>query len=382
MDQTRPIFVPGVGQYDNLGDIILRRELIAWLRPLGRLHVYVGPSPAGYAESLGIGPDDVVYRSFSAWYRAALAEAWAHRAHYAFKPGEIQLTLVGMKEHVSMLPLLLVVRARGGRVARVGSGARNFAPLPRLLILPSIALSHLTVWRDRRTAEYLGRGTVMPDLAFAGGSAAPELGGPDRDVVVVSMRGDRPEPTAEWVDGVRAYAARAGHRLVVATQVLSDRERSGSLASRLGAELLDWDGTDHGEQEERLRALYRRTSLAVSDRLHVLITAVTEGALPLALLVDGSEKIDRHFAAAGMPGVAVRTGGLTADEVADSMAAAAGRAAERTAELAAARSALAAVREDLEALLAPANSGGSGSGRGGSGLAGSEPSLEPVGGRA
>ncbi|MET1017307.1 MAG: hypothetical protein ABWX76_10845, partial [Leifsonia flava] len=58
------IFVPGVGQYDNIGDIILRRQLIAWLKPLGRLHVYVGASPEGYAESLGVGTDDVVYRSF------------------------------------------------------------------------------------------------------------------------------------------------------------------------------------------------------------------------------------------------------------------------------------------------------------------------------
>ena len=155
---ARQIFVPGVGQYENIGDIILRRELIAWLQPLGGLHVYVGPSPEGYAESLGLGPDAVLYRSFGAYYTAALKQAWAGRADYVFKPGEIQLTLVGMKEHLSVLPMLLAIRARLGRVARVGSGARNFAPLPRLLITPSILLSQLVAWRDPKTAAYLRRG--------------------------------------------------------------------------------------------------------------------------------------------------------------------------------------------------------------------------------
>lgn len=345
---ARQIFVPGVGQYENIGDIILRRELIAWLQPLGRLHVYVGPSPEGYAESLGLGPDAVLYRSFGAYYTAALKQAWAGRADYVFKPGEIQLTLVGMKEHLSVLPMLLAVRARRGRVARVGSGARNFAPLPRLLITPSILLSQLVAWRDPKTAAYLRRGEVMPDLAFAkdGGSAD----GP-RDVVVVSMRGDRPEPSQAWVDGVAAYAREAGQRLVVVTQVFMDRDRSRDLAARLGAELLDWDGEDHGAQEDRLRALYQRTSLVVSDRLHVLICAVTEGALPLALLVDGSDKIDRHFVAAGMAGVAVSSAGLDAAQVTAALADAAAQGPRRAAELEGAKAALAAVRARLEVLL-------------------------------
>ncbi|WP_203230891.1 hypothetical protein, partial [Agromyces humi] len=34
-----------IGELLDASDIILRRQLIEWLRPLGRLHVYVGPSP-------------------------------------------------------------------------------------------------------------------------------------------------------------------------------------------------------------------------------------------------------------------------------------------------------------------------------------------------
>ena len=69
------VFAIGRGQYENVGDIILRRHLLDWVRPVGDMHVYVGNSPAGYDEGLGLGPDDRVYRSLRAWYKAALVSA-------------------------------------------------------------------------------------------------------------------------------------------------------------------------------------------------------------------------------------------------------------------------------------------------------------------
>ena len=344
------IFVPGVGQYENIGDIILRRQLIEWLRPLGRLHVYVGPSPDGYATALGVGDDAVVYRSFGTWYRAGLRSAARGDGSYVFKPGEIQLTLVGMKEHLSMLPMAGLMRARGGRVARIGAGSRNFAPLPRLLITPSIMLSQLTAWRDVKTVEYLGRGELMPDLAFAEGPEDFDHPG-ERDTIVVSMRVDRPLPTAEWISGIRSFADANGLRIVVATQVLPDSPRSIWLADRLGAELQDWDGADHEGQELALRETYRRTALAISDRMHVLIAAYTEGAVPIALLVDRSDKIDRHFQAAGIRDVSVATDGMDAASIEERLGDVLARRAEMMAALTAAKSDLESVRGELAQLL-------------------------------
>ena len=191
------VFAIGRGQYENIGDIVLRRQLLDWVRPVGEMHVYVGSSPAGYDEGLGLRPEDRVYRSLREWYRVALAAAVRGDAAYAFKPGEIQLTLVGMKEHLSLLPLLLALKLRGGHAVRAGVGTRNFAPLPRALMRPSIALSDRTLWRDDATGAYMGTGEVMPDLAFGEGAddaavasfAAPS---PERDVLVISMRGDDP----------------------------------------------------------------------------------------------------------------------------------------------------------------------------------------------
>ena len=359
----RQIFVPARGQYDNIGDILLRRQLLDWLRSSGPLHVYVGNAPDGYAEGLGLKAEDVQYRSFRRWYATALRSAARGRASYVFKPGEIQLTLLGMKEHLAMLPVLALVRARHGRVARVGVGSRNFAPLPRALMAPSIALSNLSLWRDAATAGYLRRGGIMPDLAFAPlgsrrehGAATASEGKDDvgvpRDILVVSMRSDLEYPGSAWLAGVRAVAAANGLEIWCVTQVLRDDDKCARLAVDLQGQVLGWNGSAHDEQEQRLRAVYRRAALAVSDRLHVLVGALTEGAVPAALLMDAhSDKIARHFAAAGLYDVSIASPGLSADEITQRLQNLLGRRAAILAGLASAQDELLTVRRRLDQVL-------------------------------
>ncbi len=346
----REIFVPARGQYDNIGDILLRRQLLDWLRPSGPLHVYVGVAPDGYTTGLGLQPSDVQYRSFRHWYVAALCSAARGRASYVFKPGEIQLTLIGMKEHLAMLPVLAVVRARHGRVVRVGVGSRNFARVPRALMGPSIALSNLSLWRDAETAGYLRRGSVMPDLAFA--SVQAPRSDSVRDVLVVSMRSDLDYPSPAWFAGVRAVAAANNLTIWCVTQVLRDDDKCAQLAVDLGGQALRWNGTGHDEQEQRLRDLYRRAALAVSDRLHVLVGALTEGAVPAALLASsGSDKIARHFAAAGLYDVSIDSTGVSAAEIAARLQNLLGRREPILAGLAAAQGELQTARRLLDQVL-------------------------------
>lgn len=341
------IFVPCVGQGDNIGDVILRRQLLTWLRPLGQLHVYVGGVPDGFIEALDIRPDEKVYRSFSRFYSAALRSEGSGRPVYVFKPGEVQLTLAGMKEHVSVLPIAALTRLRGGAVARIGAGTRDYAPIPRALMWPSNRLSQLTYWRDGGTSGYLG-GHVMPDLAF--GEGATSFDGV-RDSVTVSMRGDRPMPSNEWVRGLRSFATDRGFRLVVVTQVEVDRERSGAIAQLLDAELVDWAGESHAEQEARVRLEYRRSAVTVSDRMHVLIAALTEGASPIGLLVNKVDKIERHFAAAGMSGVGIASADFSAARIEESLERALANRDEVLDRLAGAREELEEVRVKLEELI-------------------------------
>ena len=354
------VFAIARGQFENIGDIILRRQLLDWVRPVGELHVYVGQSPHGYDEGLRLAPTDRVHRSLSGWYREALRSAARGEAAFVFKPGEIQLTLVGMKEHVSMLPLLATLRARGGAAVRAGVGTRNYARVPRALMRPSIALSDRTLWRDVTTGEYMGTGAVMPDLAFGEG---PDDGvvksfvepSPDRDALVVSLRGDdplRPYPSGAWLEGVRRHAARHDLEIWAVTQVRSDDDRTRQLATDLGGRALTWDAqTPHAEQERRLRELFARAELALSDRLHVAITAFTEGAVPVGALVQDSDKVDRHFRTIGIDGISMPASGSSADEVAAGLAAASTRRAELFRCLLDARSRLQRHRDDVQQVL-------------------------------
>lgn len=363
MNPRRDVFAVARGQYENVGDVLLRRPLLRWARESGgRLHVYVGHSPDGYDEGLALDPQDVVYRSFARWYVALLRSALAGRASSLFKPGEIQLTLVGTKEHLVMLPAVALVRARGGAVLRVGAGARGFAPLPRALVRPSILLTTYTRWRDERTAAYLGGGPAMPDLGYAEGADDATLRAArdddaSRDVLVVSFRSDsevapRPYPTPAVLDAVRRYAAEQGLQTWVVTQVSVDDERSHRLAADLGAQVLGWpEPTGHDQQEERLRALYRRTRVVLSDRLHVVIAALTEGAAPVSLQLDASDKAARHLSTIGIHDVTVDATGLDADTVLARVRAAAARRTEAIDALLAARGRLAAVRSDVVRLL-------------------------------
>ena len=358
---SRRIFIPARGQYSNVGDILLRRELLDWARECGPLHVYLGWSPPGYAEGLRLQPGDVRYRSFIHWYFVALWHASRGTASYVFKPGEIQLTLAGMKEHVSMLPVIGLVRARGGAFARNGVGTRNFAPVPRLLIWPSIALSNLSVWRDSETARYLGRGEVMPDLAFGEISQLPNRRPPGQTdaprLLIVSLRsdlGERPYPGEEWIAAVRSFALTHSFTIQTVTQVHVDDDRNRRLAHMLGAEFLGWDGTDHHLHEAQLRELYHRSAMVISDRLHVLVAAITEGAIPVALLLDTSDKIDRHFATAGMPGIGLFAASLPAAEILEHLEASYARRGELLTQLISARQALQAVRLRLHSVLSAA----------------------------
>ncbi|MEO7854816.1 MAG: polysaccharide pyruvyl transferase family protein [Rubrivivax sp.] len=346
------LFVPGIGQYENIGDIILRRQLLGWLRPLGRLHVYVGSAHEGYAEGLGLQDSDVCYSSFARWYAAGMRSAANGTAHYVFKPGEIQLSLAGLKEHVAMLPLALLLKLRGGRIVRAGAGTRNKAALPRMLMWPSIALADRVWWRDPATAAYFGVGQVMPDLAFGEGDDPPSTGA-HRGLLSVSMRGDRPALPQSWIDGVKQFASDNHLQCVVVTQVARDAARSAELAHALGAQLVDWDGKAHAHQEALLRDVYRQSLLAVSDRLHVLISAFTHGAIPAAAQNDGADKIARHFAAAGIHDMAFDSTGMGGAAIAARLQAARDAGPAMFVRLGVARIELQSVREEIAELLAP-----------------------------
>lgn len=294
------VFLPLIGQYDNIGDIVLRRELLRWVSGDGVVvHTYLGKAPAGYVDGLALPPDTVTYTSVGPWIRAALSSARKGSASgYFYKPGEIQLTLPGMKEHLGLLPAVRMLSQQGLPVMRVGAGAHKAAgKVATAAMRLSIADSHHCHWRDPWTQGLLG-GHVMPDLGFGqhlSGLDEGEHGSGPRESLVISLRGDRPMPDQDWRLAVRRAAKELGLTIRIVTQVYRDNARGAELAAALDASFEPWNGTAHLDHERRLRQVYRGAMVTLSDRLHVLIVALTEGSVPCFAFPWPAEKVERHF---------------------------------------------------------------------------------------
>lgn len=287
------IFVNPSGQRDNIGDSVLRRPYLEALRGTGELHVLVGRDD-DYASGLGLRPEDKLYISRLRWLRAAFICALHRSMSFAANAGEYVGHIPEMLKGSWQLILAVAARATGGDVFLAGASVRPGTTV-RLTHLPVLArLSSVTTFRDLATRNAIGRGDIQPDWAFTTGSGYDaEL----RPRLAVVLRGDRPIPSERWFSRVRALAEAHGLEPCTVVQVRRDGERAGQIAEVLGGACFDWlDSQSHSDQEDDVRSIYRESKYVLSDRIHALILAATEGAVPVAFSTVSTEKIDRTFA--------------------------------------------------------------------------------------
>lgn len=300
------ILASAVGQYDNVGDTVLRRGFLDHLRTLAPLRVFVGDKSDGYISGLGLHTEDEIERDPQAWRSAVASSLLGRGGIYAFDTGEIEVERRFALRYLKLAPLLAVNRLRGGAAVQLGVGVRRPTPWRRP-IAGVLRLCDAVSWRDEQSRRMMGLGSVTPDWAFALGARAEvlldeELARPRLAIAVRQglshMARDR--PTDAWVHTVSAMAERLDLEPVVVAQIKRDGPLAEDLADRLGCDALTWLDDDHATQEARLREVYRQSRLVLSDRLHALVIAATEGAVPLALSTGSSDKVTRTLEGAGI----------------------------------------------------------------------------------
>jgi hypothetical protein len=329
------LFVSCTGQDENIGDVVLRRRLLDELRDIGQQHVLLAGCGEGFIDALALGPDDKVYLNPAEWSAARDRAMAAGPIIYVAKPGEVQVEQRNVINAVRQLPLMRRIVQGGGAIVQLGIGARSYPPMWTKALGATFHYHALVAWRDPVSQARFGFGDLMPDWGFddAGPTREEMAESEVRDLLAISLRGDRPYPDKVWLDGVRAFADEAGLMPVIVTQVRRDSETGRRLAADLGGDFADWGDESHREQELRLRRLYRRSRLVLSDRLHVLILAFTELAIPLCYLDRNERKVGRHFDAVGYRKASVNMSGLDRD----GQLALLREAASRSEEVAAAR---------------------------------------------
>lgn len=290
------IFVNPAGQRDNLGDSVLRRPYLDWLRQTGRLYV-LARSDDDFGSALELHSDDHAYSSRALWLSRALVALLFEGAVFAVNAGEVVGTVEEMRN--SRWQSLLAFAATIGRPRLVACGL-SIRPGTNPAVTHVARFSRVASplsWRDRWSRDAIGRGTVTADWAFATGTPREEMApSEDRTRIAVVMRGDRPAPKPIWIDSVRSLCEAEGLDPIVVVQVRRDLLRATEIGELLDAEVVAWSpSANHAEQESVVRSVYRQCRAVISDRIHALILGLTEGAVPLGTTTVPSEKISRTF---------------------------------------------------------------------------------------
>ncbi len=297
------------GHVRNVGDSALRRPYCSAIRRAGRIRAYTADPDGRYDANIGLQADES-FQKFLPWYIAFIKDTVVGRPGFAFNAGEFGVTRSYFFGMVLLLPWLAILRLKGAPIVWVGSSigsTRKGFMWPFDLLLRMATFVH---WRDDRSQVVMAGGSVMPDWAFALGSAerqpnADRRGGPPyaptgdlehRRSLAVCLRGDREYPSELWLAAVRVLADRLDLRPVVVVQVEEDTAMARMLAKDLDGSLVQCSPVEgHRWAEETVRSAYRTCRLVISDRLHGLIIGATEGAVPLAWCAQRTDKVKRHF---------------------------------------------------------------------------------------
>lgn len=302
-------FVKLSTQFDNAGDCLINRELVRLLAERGNVCLDLSACPAFFADQIvGALPRATGIR-VSRWpfYLHLVRERLrGSRCYWFLMPGGItgQPPPGRLAHWIRDLPLPIAA-ALGIRVCLIGA---SFA---------SLSKQHLAIWRrrqswlfrlsprDTESARYLDahgirHAACIPDLAFNLFRDPPFNSQPqaDRDSIgCLSFRTDQFERQAADISQISARICREiGAETHWQTLVQVGRDRSGmeELTRQLRAAGIRIDApVDCHQDVEACLAFYRHVSVVVSNRLHVLLMAASQGARIIALTAGpGAAKLD------------------------------------------------------------------------------------------
>ncbi|MFL0411285.1 hypothetical protein ACH0AH_08915 [Microbacterium paludicola] len=355
------VFTIASANYTNIGDALIYRKALSWTADVQSRHVFVGRAPNLWLEQIELERGrDTVYGASVGDVRGRLRSitTWAFRLAFGrgstalvFDVGEVWLQRRRLPYELLNLVLAVIVRLRGGVVIRPPHAVHaNYSKATLAVFRLGERLTNLSYFRTRQSRELVGRGVAVPDIGF---SEERRSGLPvdRRDLLLVSLRGDRPDVDETWVAGVRLFAERKGWRIAAVTQVVEDEQRSHSLAERLGGAVVPWLGEDRIRMERELIDVYGRAAFVVSDRLHVLVYGLLCGAVGAEVVPTPSPKVAVHLATAGIDAVTIDATAHGAEQIAAFLESVHARREEILAAVPKAGSRLAAAEREVRDLL-------------------------------
>lgn len=286
----KKIFLPITGQYENIGDVLHRRELLGLIKQGRTVHMFIGSAPQEFVDALaGEHLNLIFYRSLTKW----LLRYFFSNGVLLFKSGQNTL---GYKRWLFECTLFLLGRIsfKGNNVLRIGVNVpRKFHKNVRIFKL--FYNRGIVFWRTDIAKQVFSYGLVVPDLVML--RQRVQNAEFKTRSIVLSLRFDRISQPESFFRSLKEWSELNDYKIVILSQVSFDDEVSRKLADRYS-----WDLVLRNSDEtmitfmDRLDELFKQSEYVFSDRLHVLLGAAVFNCKLLGLVSQGADrKIEDHF---------------------------------------------------------------------------------------
>jgi polysaccharide pyruvyl transferase WcaK-like protein len=312
-------FINAKTQHENLGDALITRELVNLARRQGPVSVLAVGVPEHFRRTLDLTESETVttvsgfvVRMLKAVVMRKVNGGWVSGAvFYLLNPGgfEGEFSVGQTLRQCGLVATYVLLRLLGVRLMRVGCSLGPFGPRRLLIERLKARLLHSFTARDPISIEYaqankLGLPVYFPDLAFLRPSPAQQRTAGSTPVIGISFRQLKGDPQYDAkIDTMLARlvaTAPHGARYLVVTQVGFDQGRNREIAQRLGI-APHCDFVNVASDLDAAEAAYRGTDIVFSNRLHVLLIAMRQGARTIGLLErDKNRKIVGIFELLGL----------------------------------------------------------------------------------
>jgi hypothetical protein len=291
--RNRPsrVFYSVAAQEDNLGDVVIRVRMLEWIRGAAdETVVYVGAMSDDYLAAFDFDDRVKIVHSKGRLMGEVARSLLEYRIFLVLPPGPGFFG--GMKNLIRSTGMILATVActlTGGGALQCGASFRSAGRFGRNIHRLRTRLLRICSLRDTRSFAS-SHAIITPDLAFAAWEPNYQS---CRFRLTLSLRSDYPV-NEQLIRECKEIAEENQWQLTFVTQVQRDDEGHEKLASSFGADLVSWAGS-HKKQLELVKQAYAESVGVLTDRLHGLIFASNSGALPLALVHAGNDKLTSTF---------------------------------------------------------------------------------------
>lgn len=291
-------------QYENLGDQAIGAVMVARASQVAGMACLIDGVPGDYLAEFKalvaqLGGRDVAYVGRNdAMKRVARTLLTGRRVGLFFSPGDIRAD----RSAKARQALVAAARALGRfRFAQVGTSYASVGAENTQLFRVLAAAGHPVTVRDATSRARLAAAGVtlpiVPDLAF-GLPTRAYSGGKHAVFAFRETEGVSTEDLVARLQPLVAHVRAAGLEPVLFWQVARDAPLARTLSERLGLPNLNAD--DRRPTYAEAAAVYAGAAAMFSNRLHSLLVAAAQGALPFATLHPAEIKVRGVFDHAGI----------------------------------------------------------------------------------